>query len=220
LQLICSYTAVTGEFVIGVNIQAKINGQFKTIARFNTPSLPLNASLTDDGNYLKDRVTLTNPTTISTDFAVMQFSEIACEDETEYMCNVAYTGSSGSATENSGVTNISVKDSVRNVKVTTFPSSPTFSEGSGPITLTCTSDGNPAVTDYTWHKESNTRVSLGTGPTYVINNVVVNETDNYICVVSIYNPLTQNPHTQWRERERERGVPPVDIRDNNPNEHF
>ncbi|XP_063439479.1 uncharacterized protein LOC134720850 [Mytilus trossulus] len=313
VQLKCSFTTVTGEFVTGLNIKAKskTDGQFKTIARFNTPTVPLNASLTPDGNYLTDRVTLTNPTS-SLFFALIQFSELACEDETEYMCQVAYIGTSGSTNADSGVANISVKGnpeqpdsnpsyvpsagieegnnvvftctgnvgkpegkfrwvryrrnsngitiqetpydsetttaavmpgtctsngtssltlkmeqldnnavvrcqvvyqnvpqgslykqtdginvyySVRNVGVTKSPSNPTFAEGAGPITLTCTSDGNPALinTDYTWHKESNTSVVLGTGTTYIINNVVVNETDNYICVAqNSFNGQTFN----------------------------
>ncbi|CAG2206716.1 unnamed protein product [Mytilus edulis] len=224
-----------------------------------------------------------------TNSASIQFSEIACEDENEYMCQVAYASTGGSKTTDSGVANISVKGnperpdsvpsyvpsagieegnnvvftctgnvgkpagkfrwvryrrnsngdtiqetpyesetttatvmpgtctsngtssltlkmeqidnnavvrySVRNVQVTKFPSNPTFAEGAEPITLTCTSAGNPAVinTGYTWYKESRTSVSLGTGSTYVINNVVVNETDNYICVAqNSFNGQTFN----------------------------
>ncbi|XP_063416659.1 nectin-1-like [Mytilus trossulus] len=310
LQLRCSYTTVTGEIVTGVNIQAKINGQFSNIAIFYTPNVPINATLTNDGNYLSNRVTLTNPTDSLTNSAFIQFSQIECEDEKEYMCQVAYASSAGSKTTDSGVANISVKGnpeqpdnnpsyvpsagieegnnvvftctgnvgkpegrfrwvryrrnsvgvtiqetpydsetttaavmpgtctsngtssltlkmeqidnnavvrcqvvyqnvpqgslykqtfpinvyySVRNVQVTKDSTNPTFAEGAGPITLTCKSDGNPAVTDYTWHKESNTSVTLGTGPTYVINNVVVNETDNYICVAqNSFNGQTFN----------------------------
>ncbi|CAG2256332.1 unnamed protein product [Mytilus edulis] len=299
VQLRCSYTAVTGEIVTGVNIQAKINGQ-------------------QSDTY--------QPTASLTTSALMQFSQIACEDEKEYMCQVAYAGSGGSITESSGVENISIKEvtvvntfhlsimyyrnpeepdsvpsyvpsagieegnnvvftctgnvgkpqgkfrwvryrrnsqgvtqqetpyesetttavlmpgtctfngtsqltlkmeqldnnavvrcqvvyqgapldlkqtnpinvfvnSVRNVQVTKDSSNPTFAEGAGPITLTCKSDGNPVVTNtgYTWYKESNTSVTLGTGPSYVINNVVVNETDNYICVAqNSFNGQTFN----------------------------
>ncbi|CAC5377954.1 unnamed protein product [Mytilus coruscus] len=259
-------------------------------------------------------VTLTNPTTSSTDSAIIQFSEIACEDENEYMCEVAYAGSDGSTSASSDVANISVKGnpeqpdrvpiyvpsagieegnnvvftctgnvgkpqgkfrwvryrrnsngatiqetpyetetttavqmpgtctfngtskltlkmehldnnavvrcqvvyqdvpqdlnqqtnsidvnySVRNVQITKSPTNPSFAEGAGPITLTCTSEGNPAVTQtgYTWYKESITSLSLGTGSTYVINNVVVNETDNYICVAqNNFNGQTFNMNT-------------------------
>ncbi|XP_071176528.1 uncharacterized protein [Mytilus edulis] len=90
---------------------------------------------------------------------------------------------------------INVYYSVRNVQLSKSPSNPTFSEGAGPITLMCSSDGNPAVinTGYTWYKESNTSVTLGTGPTYIINNVVVGETDNYICVAqNSFNGQTFN----------------------------
>ncbi|XP_063416814.1 uncharacterized protein LOC134699060 [Mytilus trossulus] len=238
LQLRFSYTTATGELVTGVNIQAKMNGQFKTLALFYTPLVQSNATLTTDGNYLTDRVTLINPTTTtSSDSAVILFSEIACKDEKEYMCQVAYARSSRSGTENSGVAHINVRAfqipwpwtcilrgtssltlkieqldnnvivrcqivnqdvperssykqtdpvnvyySVRNVQVTKSSTNPFFPEGAGPITLKCTSDGNPAVTDYTWYKESKYYVPIGTGPTYVINNVVVTETDTYICV--------------------------------------
>ncbi|CAC5404253.1 unnamed protein product [Mytilus coruscus] len=109
LLLRCSYTAVTGEFVTGLYIQAKINGRFKSIATFYTPSVPFNATLTTDGNYLSNRVTLTNPTTTSTDSAIIQFYQIACEDEKEYMCEVAYAGSGGSTSASSGVANINIK---------------------------------------------------------------------------------------------------------------
>lgn len=109
LQLRCSYTTATGEFVTGVNMQAKINGQFKSLALFYTPSVPLNATLTTDGNYLTNRVTLTNPTNTVTDYAVIKFSVIACEDEKEHMCQVPYAGSSRSSTENSSVAYINVR---------------------------------------------------------------------------------------------------------------
>ena len=51
--------------------------------------------------------------------------------------------------------------------------------------MTCTAHGNPAPTsqDYTWYKESDINKPLGTGTTYTIQNVVVNETDNYVCLV-------------------------------------
>ncbi|CAC5394025.1 unnamed protein product [Mytilus coruscus] len=470
LQLRCSYTTVTGEIVTGVNMQAKINKQFRNIATFFTPEVPLNASLTTDGNYLANRVTLTNPTTSSTDSAIIQFSQIACERHSphqmtlqlpkrstckrkrtrrlgELMGNIGnsdlgvdvpyiaiplpnsntdssnpdvpntdseskdvntsdltlipaltnwsqsvnsmlpptqsnntfdatdMTAPSQSHTSNmnvnpssessnpscsnnnsstdtsstdlgqglsrplalgvdpklkagissnkftnledllksksrvvkyvpvekgnpeqpdsvpvyvpsagiekgnnvvftctgnvgkpqgkfrwvryrrnsNGITiqetpyesqnttaveipgnctfngishltlkmeqldnnavvrcqviyqdvpqellykqtnGINVYYSVRNVKVSKSPTNPSFAEGAGPITLTCTSDGNPTVTGYTWYKESNTSVSLGTGPTYVINNVVMNETDNYICVAqNSFNGQTFN----------------------------
>ncbi|CAC5377951.1 unnamed protein product [Mytilus coruscus] len=207
----------------------------------------------DVNNVVLQLVTLTNPTTSSTDSALIQFSQIACEDETEFMCQVAYAGSVGSTSTDSDVANISVKgnpeqpdrepvyvpsagieegndvvftctgnlgkpqgkfrwfqnvflndsraynhdseDRVRNVQVTKSPIIPTFAEGAGPITLTCSSDGNPVRTNigYTWYKEFNTSVPLGTGPTYVINNVVVNKTDNYICVAqNSFNGQTFN----------------------------
>ncbi|XP_071176526.1 cell adhesion molecule 2-like [Mytilus edulis] len=313
LQLRCSYTTATGEFVTGVNIQAKINGQLKSLALFYTPLVPLNATLTTDGNYLTNRVTLTNPTTTGTDYAAIQFSEIACEDEKEYMCQVPYAGSSGISTANSSVAYINVRAnpekpdsvpsyvpsagieegttvvftctgnvgkpegkfrwvryrrnsngviiqetsyetetttafkipwtctftgtsqltlkmeqldnnavvrcqivyqdvpqgrlykqtypinvyySVRNVQVTKSSTNPIFSEGAGPITLTCKSDGNPAGTRYTWHKQSEANLLLWIGSTYFINNVVVNETDTYICVAqNSFNGQTFNMNT-------------------------
>ncbi|CAC5377949.1 unnamed protein product [Mytilus coruscus] len=228
----------------------------------------------------------------------MQFFQIACEDEKEYMCHVAYAGSGGGTTANSDITNIYAKAGIEEGNIVVFtctgnvgkpqgkfrwvryrrnsngatiqetpyesetttavqmpgtctfngtsqltlkmeqldnnavvrcqvvyedvpqgslyrqtdsinvyckwceectitksPTNPSFAEGAGPITLTCTSDGNPAVTnhDYTWYKQSNTSVLLWTGPSYVINNIVANETDNYICVAqNSFNGQTFN----------------------------
>ncbi|CAC5421726.1 unnamed protein product [Mytilus coruscus] len=149
LQLKCSYTTVT-EYVTGVNIQTKINGQFKNIATFNTPSVPFNATLTTDGNYLTNRVTLTNPTSSSTDSALIQFSQIACEDENEYMCEVAYAGSGGSTSASSGVETITVKGNPELPdSVPSYVPSAGIEEGNN-VVFTCTGNVGKPQGKFRW----------------------------------------------------------------------
>ncbi|CAC5377952.1 CD22 [Mytilus coruscus] len=150
LQMRCSYTTVTGEFVTGVDIQAKINGQFRTIATFYTPSVPLNATLTTNGNYLSDRVTLTNPTTSSTDSALIQFSQIVCEDENVYMCQVGYAGSDGSRSAISTVANINVKGYPEQPdSVPSYVPSAGIEEGNN-VVFTCTGNVGKPQGKFRW----------------------------------------------------------------------
>ncbi|CAC5415442.1 unnamed protein product [Mytilus coruscus] len=150
LQLRCSYTTEIGEYITGANIQAKINGQFKTLALFYTPSVPLNGSLTTDGNYLTNRVTLINPTTTSTDSALIQFSQIACDDENEYMCQVAYASSSGSTTASSGVANINVKGNPEQPdSVPSYVPSSRIEEGNN-VVFTCTGNVGKPQGKFRW----------------------------------------------------------------------
>ncbi|VDI64784.1 Hypothetical predicted protein [Mytilus galloprovincialis] len=85
---------------------------------------------------------------------------------------------------------INVYYSVRNVTVTKSHLHYTF--GPGQTTLTCTSDGNPAVRneDYKWYKMSQQYTVIGTG-SQLITNATVGESDVYICVAqNSYNGKT------------------------------
>ncbi|XP_052062653.1 cell adhesion molecule 2-like [Mytilus californianus] len=76
---------------------------------------------------------------------------------------------------------ISVLYSVRETVVTPNPDQPSYIEGSDPITLTCWGAGNPIPT-YTWYKEANDTILSNTSA-YVINDVTVENSGNYICVI-------------------------------------
>ncbi|XP_063439723.1 uncharacterized protein LOC134721008 [Mytilus trossulus] len=86
--------------------------------------------------------------------------------------------------------NINVYYSVRNVTVTKSYLHYTF--GPGRTTLTCTSDGNPAVRndDYKWYKMSQQNTVIETG-FQLLTNATVGESDVYICVAqNSYNGKT------------------------------
>ncbi|XP_052060250.1 uncharacterized protein LOC127700692 [Mytilus californianus] len=79
-------------------------------------------------------------------------------------------------------TNINVYYSVRNVTAAKSKLNDTYDPGS--ITLTCTSDGNPAVRneDYRWYKMSQQYTVIGTGSQLTVTNATVGESDVYLCV--------------------------------------
>ena len=88
IQVNCSYVADPGDLLFGVNLKAFSEGMFKTIATFS----PMNSALpafTTDGQYLVNRSNLTNPNGGS-NIATLTFSQIVCEDETVYQCEVDY----------------------------------------------------------------------------------------------------------------------------------
>ena len=68
--------------------------------------------------------------------------------------------------------------------MTKSPDHPNYAEGTTPIRLTCTAQGNPPLTpnDYTWYNETDMDTLLGTGATFTIQGVSLNRTGNYVCV--------------------------------------
>ena len=93
-------------------------------------------------------------------------------------------------------------DKVRNIGITKSPDVPSYAEGATSITLECSADGNPAP-DFTWHKDSDMNTTLVTGKTFTLsqNDVIVNNTGNYVCVGhniinGIQHELTAFQHIQ------------------------
>ncbi|XP_052002251.1 B-cell receptor CD22 [Xyrauchen texanus] len=106
----------------------------------------------------------------------LKFSFVSHEDFGNYSC--------GLKNSNRTLTNetlLDVRYSPKNVEITVSPSGE-IQEGDS-LTLTCNSNANPAVTNYTWFKISRTNVSyVGCSREYVIR--VVNQTDDgqYFCI--------------------------------------
>ena len=82
-------------------------------------------------------------------------------------------------------------DKVRNIRITKSPNLPIYAEGAMPITLDCSADGNPTP-NFTWHKDSDMSTTLVTGKTFTLNNVIVNNTGNYVCAA--YNIVNGKRH--------------------------
>ncbi|XP_063416749.1 mucin-3B-like [Mytilus trossulus] len=97
VQLNCSFDTDAGDVLFLINFKAFIRGAFRNIASFSPPNFGAPALILTDGFYLIGRVTLTNPTSASTT-AIMTFDEVACEDETDYQCEINYQdGATGDA---------------------------------------------------------------------------------------------------------------------------
>lgn len=119
-EIECSYTKQNVISIISVSFFAlnKSSHKFNEIALYIPNSFPY---LTDDGQYLKGRVTLVNITQ-STTKAVMTFNKLMCIDDTLYYCKVIHFGSTGVIIVISNDTDISVQGtfdsfvSIKNVK--------------------------------------------------------------------------------------------------------
>ncbi|XP_076841991.1 B-cell receptor CD22-like isoform X2 [Brachyhypopomus gauderio] len=67
----------------------------------------------------------------------------------------------------------------KNVSVSISPSGEIVENSS--VTLTCSSDANPPVLNYTWFKEGETS-PVGSGQSYSITNIIAEHTSLYYCV--------------------------------------
>lgn len=107
-EIKCSYTNENTSQILSVSFMAfKNNISFEQIALYNPNNLP---KLTDQGQYLKGRVTLTTITESSTE-AVLTFNKLMCIDDTFYQCKVIYQDSTGVQSPTSNSLGISVKGS-------------------------------------------------------------------------------------------------------------
>ena len=110
---------------------------------------------------------------------------IRCEVEQELATSDMYTESQPDS--------LVVYYKVRNIGITKSPNRTNYAEGATSITLECSAEGNPAP-DFTWHKDSDMNTTLVTGKTFTLsqNDVIVNNTGNYVCVG--YNTFNGKQH--------------------------
>lgn len=88
VEVNCSYVTEPGDLLFLISLKAFSEGTYKTIATFS-PTNAVPPQFTLGGQYLVNRANLTNPTDgINT--ATLTFSQIECEDETDYQCEINY----------------------------------------------------------------------------------------------------------------------------------
>ncbi|KAL7852125.1 hypothetical protein SRHO_G00179100 [Serrasalmus rhombeus] len=111
----------------------------------------------------------------------LHLQTVSSEDAGSYSCAVG-----GSQHLRSTAHSLRVRYPPKRVSVSISPSGEIV-EGSS-VTLTCSSDGNPPVKNYTWFKGS---TSVGEGKTYSIPNIRSEHSGEYTC-------QSQNDHGQRR----------------------
>ncbi|XP_037399350.1 B-cell receptor CD22-like isoform X1 [Pygocentrus nattereri] len=99
---------------------------------------------------------------------------IRSDDSGEYRCK----SRNDLGERRSTAVQINVLYPPKNVSVSISPSGEIV-EGSS-VTLTCSSDGNPPVKNYTWFKEGGTS-PVGSGQNYIIINITADHTGLYYC---------------------------------------
>lgn len=90
VQVNCTYVTDPGDVIFLVTMKTRINDTFKSIASYS----PSGGSpqFLPDGYYLIGRADLT----FNVKTATINFTEIVCEDENEYLCEINYQdGGSG-----------------------------------------------------------------------------------------------------------------------------
>ncbi|XP_053333585.1 sialoadhesin-like [Clarias gariepinus] len=102
-------------------------------------------------------------------------SDISSEDSGEYKCKC----SNGVGHQDSSSVSLNVLYSPKNVSVSISPSIEIV-EGSS-VTLTCSSDANPPVENYTWFKDM---TSVGKEKTYNISKISSEDSGEYKCKCS------------------------------------
>ncbi|XP_065154847.1 B-cell receptor CD22 isoform X3 [Paramisgurnus dabryanus] len=107
---------------------------------------------------------------------MLRFSSVSHEDFGNYSC-----GLKNSDTTSTIKTLLDVRYRPQNVQIIVFPSKE-IEEGDS-LTLTCKSNANPAVTNYTWFKISDTNTSyIGYGSKYSLTIVSQKDAGRYLCV--------------------------------------
>ncbi|XP_057179831.1 sialic acid-binding Ig-like lectin 12 isoform X2 [Triplophysa rosa] len=98
-----------------------------------------------------------------------------------FICNITYQLQNRNATAQSNIT-LRVLCAPKNTSVSVFPSDSVL-EGTS-VTLTCRSDANPAVLNYTWFRENRGRLEqLQTGQNLTVNVTDRTHTGRYYCRV-------------------------------------
>ncbi|KAL7852107.1 hypothetical protein SRHO_G00178920 [Serrasalmus rhombeus] len=103
----------------------------------------------------------------------LHLQTVSSEDAGSYSCAVG-----GSQHFRSTAHSLRVRYSPKRVSVSISPSGEIV-EGSS-VTLTCSSDGNPPVKNYTWFKEGGAS-PVGSGHSYSIINITADHTGLYFC---------------------------------------
>ncbi|XP_041961017.1 B-cell receptor CD22-like isoform X2 [Alosa sapidissima] len=106
--------------------------------------------------------------------AIFTFDRLALDDKGLYLC----TATNDIGHQNSAKFELSVSYSPRNTVVSRNPSNETL-EGDS-VTLTCSSDANPPVENYTWFKV-NESTPVGSGQQYRITNIRYKDGGEYYC---------------------------------------
>uniref|UniRef100_A0A3B4DQR9 Ig-like domain-containing protein n=1 Tax=Pygocentrus nattereri TaxID=42514 RepID=A0A3B4DQR9_PYGNA len=127
-------------------------------------------SLTDPFIWYKNGHPLTTKTIKNNQ---LHLQTVSSEDAGSYSCAVG-----GSQHLHSTAHSLRVRYPPKNVSVSISPSGEIV-EGSS-VTLTCSSDGNPPVKNYTWFKEGGTS-PVGSGQNYIIINITADHTGLYYC---------------------------------------
>ncbi|XP_045061679.1 B-cell receptor CD22-like [Coregonus clupeaformis] len=102
------------------------------------------------------------------------FNQIQSSDTGEYYCEVQ----NEMGTDRSTTINMDVKYGPKNTSVSVSPSGEIV-EGSS-VTLTCSSDANPPVDEYTWYKK-NVTSPKASGKSYSITNISSEDSGEYYC---------------------------------------
>ncbi|KAI4895890.1 hypothetical protein NFI96_001616 [Prochilodus magdalenae] len=103
-----------------------------------------------------------------------RITKISSKGRGEYKC----TASNKYGTKDSPVVYMNVLYSPKSVSVSISPSGEIM-EGSS-VTLTCSSDANPPVKNYTWFKEGGIS-PVGSGQNYCITNISIEERGRFYC---------------------------------------
>ncbi|KAJ8001587.1 hypothetical protein DPEC_G00171020 [Dallia pectoralis] len=104
----------------------------------------------------------------------LHLNPVRSEDAGQYSCDV-----NGLETLGSPVETLMVRYGPRNPSVSVSPSGEIV-EGSS-VTLTCSSDANPPVNNYTWYKK-NVTSPKASGPSYSITNIRSEDSGEYYCL--------------------------------------
>ncbi|CAC5400262.1 unnamed protein product [Mytilus coruscus] len=130
------------------------------------------------GNYLTGRVTLNNLLS-SENRTVVEYNNITCDDNTAYRCDVHLSNSN---TETSNVYSIKVKDPYGYTVITKEPDKTYYDPTTPFIELTCFAQGCH-LPSYAWYKDTDLNSTLGNDSLYMISDVEIENSGNYICIV-------------------------------------